>query len=85
MEPGVEAVGIADGADVDPGGRERLLDGIGRAVIASEDQRCRSVQLPERLRGKHGERVGIAVLGAHDEVSLHQTPDSGRLYCRAHH
>ena len=41
--------------------------------------------LPKRLPGKHGERVGIAVLGAQDEVSLHQTPDSGRLNCRAHH
>lgn len=34
MEPGVEAVRVADGANVQPGGQERLLDGIGRPVVA---------------------------------------------------
>ena len=30
MEPGVEAVGVTNGADVQPGGHQRLLDSIRR-------------------------------------------------------
>ena len=49
MEPGVEAVGVADGADVQPGGHQRLLDGIGRPVVAAQDQSRGSMQPIERL------------------------------------
>ena len=52
IEPGVETIGVADGADVQPGGRERVLDCIGRPVVASQDQPRRSVQPTERFRGK---------------------------------
>ena len=78
MEPGVEAVGVADGANVQPGGHERLLDGIGRPVVAPQDQPRGSVQLIERARGQRREGVVVAVPGAKDEVSLHRTPGSLR-------
>ena len=50
MEPGIEAVGVADGADVQPGGHERLLDGIGRQLVAPQDQPRGPVQPVERIR-----------------------------------
>ena len=84
MEPGVESVGVADRADVEPGRRQRLLDRIGRPVLAAQDQRRRSIQPTERLGGERRERVGIAVPGADDEVSLHRSPGSWRLSGRSH-
>ena len=61
MEPGVEPVGVANGADVQPSGQERLLNGIGRPVIATQDQACRSMQPIERRRGERREGVVVAV------------------------
>ena len=84
MEPGVEAVGVADGADVQPGGRQRLLDGIGRQVVAAQDQSRGSMQPIERTRGERREGVVVAVPGAKDEVSLHRTSGSWRPGGRAH-
>ena len=78
MEPGVEAVGVADGANVQPGGHERLLDGIGRPVVAPQDQPRGSMQPIERTRGERREGVVVAVPRAKDEVSLHRTPGSWR-------
>ena len=84
VEPGVESVGIANRADVQPGGQERVLDGIGRSVVTSQDQPCRSMQAIERTRGERGEGVVVAVSGAEDEVSLHRVPGLGGPLCRAH-
>ncbi len=78
IEPGVEAVGVPDGADVQPGGHERLLDGIGRQVVAAQDQPRGPMQPIEGTRGKRGEGVMVAVPGPKDEVSLHRTSGSWR-------
>ena len=78
MEPGVESVGVADGADMQPGGNERLLDGIGRQLVASQDQPRGPVQPIERVGGERREGVVVAVAGAKDEVSLHRTSGSWR-------
>jgi hypothetical protein len=84
MEPGIESIGVADRANVQPGGQERLLDGIGRPVVAAQDQPRCSMQLIERIRGERREGVVIAVPGAKDEVSLHRTPGSWRPSGRAY-
>jgi hypothetical protein len=64
MEPGIESIGVADGANVQPRGHEGLLDGIRRQVVASQDQAGRSVQSIERVRGERREGVVVAVAGA---------------------
>ena len=61
MEPGVEAVGVSNGADVQPGGDERLLDGVGRHLVASQDQSRGPVQPVERVRRERREGVVVAV------------------------
>src|SRR5438093_4518865 len=78
MKPGVEAVRVADGPDVQPGGEQRLLDRVGRAIVASQDQPRRSVQPIERTRSERRERVVVAAPGPKDEVSLHRIPGSWR-------
>jgi hypothetical protein len=84
MEPGGEAVRVPNGADVQPGGEERLLDGIGRQVVASQDQPRGSVEPIERSHGERRESVMVAIPRAKDEVSLHRTPGSWRPDGRAH-
>jgi hypothetical protein len=84
MEPGVEAIGVTDGADVEPGGHERLLDGIGCAVVAAKDQPRGPVQPIEGTRGERREGVVVAVPCSKDEVSLHRMSGWWRLRGRAH-
>ena len=84
MEPGVESVGIPDGADVQPCGHQGLLDGVGREVVTAQDQSGGPLQPVERIRGERRECVVVAVPGAEDEISLHRTSGSWRPSGRAH-
>ena len=78
MQPGIEAVGVPDGANVQPRGKERLLDSIGRQVVTSQDEPRGSVQPIERIGGERREGVVVAIPRAKDEVSLHRIPGSWR-------
>ena len=82
VEPGVETVGVADGTDMQPGRGERFLDGIGRPVVAAQDQPGSSMQPIERTCGERRKGVVVAVPCAQDEVSLHPPPGSRRLMGR---
>ena len=64
MEPRIEAVRVADGADMQPGGQERLLDSIGRQLVASQDQSRGPVQPVERVRRECREGVVVTFSGA---------------------
>ena len=74
MEPAIEAVWIADRADMDPGGDQRLLDSVGGKVVATKDEAGRPMQTVERLGGQRREGVVVATTGAKDEISLHLAP-----------
>ena len=74
MEPAIEAVWIADRADVDPGGDQRLLDSVGGKVVATKDEAGRPMQTVERVGGQRRKGVVVAIAGAKDEISLHLAP-----------
>jgi hypothetical protein len=84
IEPGVEPVRVAHGADVQPGGQERVLDRVSRLIVASEDQPCGPVQPRERCRGEGREGLVVTVPSSEDEVSLHRTPGLWRPTGRRH-
>ena len=56
MEPGVEAVGIAQRGQVAPRGDERLLRGVGGTIRVAQDQLRQPVQAADLLAGDHVER-----------------------------
>ena len=74
VEPGVEAIGIAQGGQVPPAPDERLLDGVLRAVGVLQDESSRGVQPADRGACQHGKGVMIAIPCPLHEVSLHGRP-----------
>ena len=74
MEPGIESVGVTNGADVQPCSKERLLDRIRGAVVASQDQPGGPMQPVERTCGQSREGIVVAVSSAKYEISLHRAP-----------
>ena len=80
----VEPVGVAHGSYVEPGGHERLLDGIRRWVVAPEDQPRRSMQPVKGAGGERREGVVIALRATDYEASMHRTPGSGQPYGLPH-
>jgi hypothetical protein len=71
IEPSIEAVGIADRADVEPGRDERLLDRVGRNVVVAEDEASCPMETVVRLGGQPREGVLVAAPGPEYEISLH--------------
>ena len=74
VEPGVEAIGIAQTGQIPPAPDERLLDGVLRTVGILEDETSRGVQSTDRGACQHGEGVMIAFPSSLHEVSLHDRP-----------
>lgn len=74
MQPGVEAIEVAQSGQVPPAADERLLDGVLRAVWVLEDESGRGVQSTDRGACQHGEGVMIALACPLHEVSLHDRP-----------
>lgn len=70
-EPGVDAIGIPQAADVAPGGDERLLNRIVGAVGITEDELGNGVQSADRPVDQHGEGVMIALPRSFGQVLLH--------------
>ena len=78
VEPGVEAIGVAQGGQVPPAPDERLLDGVLGAVRVLQDESSRGVQPADRGACQHGEGVMIALPRSLHEVSLHVALVSAR-------
>src|SRR5690349_1988723 len=70
MEPGVEAVDIAQRRQVAPAPDHRLLDGVARELAVAEDQASGRVQPRDGRADEHGEGVMIATLRSLDESPL---------------
>ena len=78
MEPGVEAIDVAQGGQVPPASDERLLDGVLGPVGSSKDESRGGVQSADRGACQHGEGVMIALPRPLHEVSLHVRPRPAR-------
>ena len=80
LEPGVEAVGVAQAADVAPGADEALLDRVLAAVgVAQDPMRQREEPVVGGAR-EHVERLVVAALCPLDQVTLHRrSAMEGRL------
>jgi len=71
VEPGVEAIRIAERPDVEPRGDERVLDRILGPIVIADDEPGHAEEALDRARSKLREGVVIAFPGPDDEVSLH--------------
>ena len=78
VEPRVEPLRVTDGSDVQPRREKRLLDRIGRVVVAAEDQPGGAMEAVDGGSSKGREGIMIAAPGADDEVSVHRVPAFGR-------
>ena len=78
VEPGVEAVRVTDGPDVEPGRGERLLDGVRRQVLPAQDQLGGSVEPAVGVGRQRRERVVVTIARAEDEIALHRRPSLSR-------
>ena len=76
VEPGLEALEVAQRGQVPPAPDERLLDGVLRLVGVTEDEACGGIQSTDRGACQHGEGVMIAPLRPHHEIPLHAHPSS---------
>src|SRR5262245_7464779 len=74
MEPGLEAIDIAQGWKIPPAPDERLLDGVLRPVGVTEDEARCGIQPADRGAREHGEGVMIALPRPVHEVPLHTSP-----------
>ena len=72
LQPGVEAVGIAQPGQSGPGPQERILDGVPGPVIVADDQARDGVQAVDRATNERREGFVIARSRADDQVSLHR-------------
>ena len=77
MEPGLEAIRIAEGGQVPPGADESLLDRVSRELGVPEDEAGRRVQPRDEPAGEDGEGVMIASHRSLDELSLVHGPTFG--------
>ena len=71
VQPGLEAIGVAQGGQVPPAADERLLDGVLGAIGVPQDESRGGVHAADRGACQHGEGVMIALLRSLHEVSLH--------------
>jgi hypothetical protein len=87
VEPRVEPLRVTDGSDVQPGREKRVLDRIGRVVVAAEDQPGGAMEAVGGGSSKGREGIMIAAPGADDEVSVHRVPafGRGRVAALSHH
>ena len=72
MEPGIEPIRVAHGTDIEPGGHERILDGVIGELVVSKDEPRGPMQPCDRRCRECREGLVIAGLRADDQVSLHR-------------
>ena len=72
VQPRIEAVRVAQAADVQPGRHERVLDGVVGPVRVADDQPGEPEETLDRARRELREGVMVAFPGPNDEVSLHR-------------
>jgi hypothetical protein len=66
MEPGLEEIGVAQRAELAPGGDQRALHRIlGQICVAQDPNRDRHAPVADRA-GKGVERLGVALLRSID-------------------
>ena len=70
MQPGLEAIGIAEAWQTAPSSKEPFLDRVSRELVVPEDQAGRRVQPRDERTGKRGKGVMIASPRPLDELSL---------------
>jgi MerR family transcriptional regulator, repressor of the yfmOP operon len=80
MQPGLEAIGIAQRREVPPASDERLLDGVLRAVGIPQDEPSRGVEPTDRGACQQRKGVMIASPCSFHEVSLHVVLGSARPF-----
>ena len=66
--PGVEPVGFAEGADVTPSDRERLLDSVAGIGLIARDRGRQTNQADDARIDERVERGAVAGLGSLDQV-----------------
>ena len=71
MQPGIEAVGVAKSADIEPRAYEGVLDRILRPVLIPQDQPGGREETTDRSRREGRERVMIPRLRSHHKITLH--------------
>ena len=69
-QPGVEPIGLADSANVEPRRDERVLEGIGRQLVVAQDQPREPVQPLARGRGELRECLAITGPRPEDEIEV---------------
>jgi succinyl-CoA synthetase beta subunit len=74
MQPGIEAIRVAERGQIAPGPDERVLHGVGGLFRIPEDQPGGGIQPGDRGACQLGEGVMIAVPRSLHEVSLHHAP-----------
>ena len=72
MQPGVEAVGIAERGEVAPGGDERLLGGVLGPMVVPQDQTGDGIEPADRGARQLRERPVIACHRPFDQVPMHR-------------
>ena len=71
MEPGLEELGIPQGADLAPGGQQRGLDGVvGVVEVAQDPERDRHASVAGQAR-QCVECLSIALLRLNDQCCVH--------------
>jgi hypothetical protein len=73
-QPGFEAVRVSEGGEVAPGGDERLLGGIGRPFVVSQDEPRHGIELVDPAAHQLVERLPITRHRALDEITSHRPP-----------
>ncbi len=73
VQPGIEAVRIAESAQVEPGVDQRILDRILGSTIVANDESGDGVESTDRRRRELREGVAIACSSPDDEVPIHLT------------
>src|SRR5262245_60529576 len=78
MQPGVEAIGVAQGAQVAPGFDEGILDGVLRGIPVAKDPARDRVQAVVCGAREGIECLVVAPLCANDELGRHRCPSIRR-------
>jgi hypothetical protein len=71
VEPGLEAIDVAQRGQIPPAADERLLDGVLGQVGVTKDEPRRGIQPADRGACEHGEGIMIALPRSLHEVPLH--------------
>jgi hypothetical protein len=82
-QPRIDGVRITQASDVPPGGYQRILHRIVRAVVIAQDEHGQTEESGDRGIDKLAERSVITSSGANRKVSLHQCSHAGTAFVAA--